>query len=79
MAKMVPTDIKQERETVPDGKGGYVDQMKVHYTAPSGTRSHVTLPVEQYSKENAAAAIHHDMTNIEGVQSLNDTELPPPA
>jgi hypothetical protein len=76
---MVPTDIKQERTTEPDGKGGYADMMTVHYTAPSGTRSHVKLPVDQYSKENVAAAIHHDMTNIEGVQSLDGTEVGPPA
>jgi hypothetical protein len=76
---MVPTDIKQERDTEPDGQGGYHEVMTVHYTAPSGTRSRVKLPVSQYSKENAAAAIHHDMTNIEGVQSLDGQELGPPA
>jgi hypothetical protein len=75
----IPTDIEQTKSTEADGKGGMQDTWKVHFTTPSGVRTHVKIPATEYSKENAAAAMAHEMNTVEGVQSLEGQPLPPAA
>jgi hypothetical protein len=72
---MVPTDIQQVHSTEPDGQGGYHKQWTVHFTTPSGVRTNVQIPATEYTKENAAAQMAHEMGHIEAVQSLEGQPL----
>lgn len=73
--RMVATDIKQSKSHEPDGNGGYGDFVTTHFTTPSGTRTHVKLPAEYHNAENAAAAMLHEMRNIEDVHGLDGQDL----
>jgi hypothetical protein len=69
------TDIKQSKQSEPDGNGGFHDVVHIAFTTPSGSRSHVKIPHSHYSKENAAAAIHHEVSIVESVHDLADRPL----
>lgn len=73
------TNIRQEHVTEPDGEGSFHDHMRIHFTTPSGTKTHVTLPMHQYSAENAAALIAHQAQQVEQVHAIVDKPLNPPA
>lgn len=69
------TDIKQSKQSEPDGNGGFHDVFHIAFTTPSGTRTHVKLPASHYDAANAAAAIHHETRAVESVHALADKPL----
>lgn len=73
------TNIRQVKSTEPDGNGGFHDVWKVHFTTPSGTATHVTVPDAEYTPKNVAAAIHQETAAVEGVHALEGQPLEPPA
>lgn len=70
------TDIKQSRETEPDGQGGYHDVYKVAFTTPSGTRTHIKVPHTHYTAPNVAQLMAHELQHVEGVHALEGRQLP---
>jgi hypothetical protein len=61
---------KQHMETEPDGQGGLHDVWKVHFTTPSGTKAHVSVPDSEYTAENVAATVNDKVSHIEQVHAL---------
>lgn len=81
MADLKPitvTDLQQTKVSEPDSNGSFHDVWHVHFTTPSGVRTHIKMPDTQRSAENVAAAIHHEATQVEQVQALQDVPIPPP-
>lgn len=72
------TDIKQVKQSEPDGNGGFHDVFTVGFTTPSGTRTHVKVPASHYSAQNVAAAIHHEASQVESVHALENVPLVAP-
>ena len=76
--RLTATDIVQEKVIEPDGNGNLHDVFHVHFTTPSGTRTHIKVPASHYTPDGVAQLMHHEMSNVEGVHALDGVPLNPP-
>jgi len=76
-AGLKASDIAQEKAAEPDGNGKLHDVWTIHFTTPSGTRTHVKVPATYYTADNVADLMHHEMTHVEGVHALEGQPLQP--
>jgi hypothetical protein len=65
-----------ESQTLTDA-GTFQKVHHVHVQGPSGVRSSVTIPADQYTPEHVDRVIQDHLQNVEGVQALGP--LPHPA
>lgn len=61
--------IKQEKTSEITPEGQMADVWKVTYRTPSGTVSYIRIPASEYTAQNVAADILHEMSHIEEVHA----------
>lgn len=61
--------ISQEKSAEIGADGQLHDVWKVTYRTPSGTTSYIRIPASEYTAENVAADILHEMSHIEQVHA----------
>jgi hypothetical protein len=72
------TNIRQEKSTEPDGKGGLQDVWTIYFTTPSGTDTFVRVPALQYHKDAVAQYIADELHHVESVHGLEGVPLTAP-
>lgn len=72
------TNIRQEKDVEPDGKGGLHDVWTIYFTTPSGTDTYVKVPAANYTAKNVAEYIADELHHVEGVHALDSVPLPLP-